>query len=254
MFVITGGGTGIGAALARHLAGLGEPVLVTGRRLEPLKALASESKWIDYFVADVSKDDGRRSLAAHLAGQSRIKALVHNAGIIEPIAPIESIQLAQWQQIMATNVEAPLFLSQLLLQQLRGGRVLNIGSGAAHFPVQGWTAYCVSKAALHMLTQSWQLECRDPLFASVMPGIIDTDMQAVIRQAESMAADKKQFFLDLYAQGRLVSPETVAAFLAWLLLAVEGAEYEAKEWDIYDSSHHEAWVQAPNHVPDWNQA
>lgn len=249
MFVVTGGGRGIGHALAIALAARGQSVLIVGRHKETLASTAACSSLISYFCADISSSAGRQQLAAYLQPVSAISGLVHNAGIIEPILPIAQIDDSSWHQCMATNLDAPLFLTQLLIDKLTNGRVLNISSGAAHFPVQGWAAYCVSKAALSMLTQCWQIESPHVSFASVMPGIIDTQMQAVIRNADHMNADKIDFFQQLKNSDRLISPATVAAFLCWLLLDINTEHYISKEWDIYDTNHHHAWLIPPLNVP-----
>lgn len=250
MFVVTGGGRGIGKALAQALALRGKNVLIIGRQEASLIDVANSSELIDYLVADVSTPKGRECICNFLKDTPSIQALIHNAGIIEPIISIEKIEEAAWQKVMNTNVDAPLFLSQRLLKQLSQGRVLHIGSGVAYFPVVGMSAYCVSKAALSMLTRSWQLECQAPAFASVMPGIIDTDMQMVIRAAEYMAPEKQSFFRQLKQNNQLLSPETVGLFLCWLLLDIESTQYVSKEWDIYDTTHHVHWLPKTHVVPD----
>jgi len=100
-----------------------------------------------------------------------------------------------------------------------------------------------------MLTRCWQLECSDMAFASVMPGIIDTDMQAVIRQASHMDQAKIDFFIRLKRNNQLLSPATVAIFLCWLLLDIDKTQYVSQEWDIYDQTHHQAWLVPPHIVP-----
>ncbi len=250
MFVVTGGGRGIGSALAVALANRGKSVLIVGRHEGALVKTAASSPLINYMCADVSSPEGRQQLTVHLQDVPVIEGLIHNAGIIEPIAPIASIDEPSWHQCMATHVDAPLFLTQRLLDKLTHGRVLNISSGAAHFPVVGWAAYCVSKAALSMLTRCWQTESNPIAFASVMPGIIDTQMQASIRAASHMDADKLEFFKQLKQDNRLLTPATVAAFLCWLLLDIDAANYVSQEWDIYDTSHHSAWLIPPNTVPE----
>ena len=250
MFVVTGGGSGIGRALAVALAARGKSVLIVGRHEGGLVETTLFSPLIDYFCADLSVPEGRQALKTRLQDVPSIHGLIHNAGIIEPIVPASDIDDASWHQCMATNVDAPLFLTQLLLAKLVNGRVLNISSGAAHFPVVGWTAYCVSKAALSMLTRCWQLESTQTAFASVMPGIIDTDMQAQIRASTDMNPEKTAFFKRLKDENRLLTPETVAVFLCWLLLDIDTPEYVSKEWDIYDTRHHSAWLIPPNSVPE----
>lgn len=251
MFLITGGGSGIGRALAHALAARNRKVMIIGRREQVLIETATFSPLISYLCADVSTREGRGQIVTHLHKVSSIDGLIHNAGIIEPITSVATIDESSWQQIMATNLNAPLFLNQLLLDKLQQGRVLHMGSGAAYFPVTGWAGYCVSKAALAMLTRCWQLENQGIAFANVMPGIIDTDMQELIRNAEFMDNEKRNFFKMLKQENRLLSTATVARFLSWLLLDLDKEFYVSKEWDIYDKSHHQFWLVAPHQVPDW---
>jgi benzil reductase ((S)-benzoin forming) len=251
VFVVTGGGRGIGRALALALAARGQSVCIVGRCESDLIHTAALSALIDYVCADVSLPEGRQRVKTHVCHRPVIQGLIHNAGVIEPMLPIGEIDEPAWQQCMATNVNAPLFLTQLLMDQLTQGRVLNISSGAAHFPVAGWAPYCVSKAALSMLTQCWQLESTNTAFASVMPGIIDTEMQTKIRKAHHMHPDKRDFFKRLKQDDRLLTPETVAAFLCWLLLDMDAIQFGSKEWDIYDTNHHRAWLVPPHDVPAW---
>ncbi|WP_298627161.1 SDR family NAD(P)-dependent oxidoreductase [uncultured Legionella sp.] len=252
MFIITGGGSGIGKALALALANRGKSVLIIGRREQVLQETAATSSLIKYFCADVSTSEGRNLVRVYLDNIPQINALVNNAGTLNPIGAIKDIQLDDWQHTFSTNLEAPLFLTQLLYDKLHHGRVLNIGSGAAHFAIKGWAPYCTSKAALAMLTQCWQLDSGSLSFASVMPGIIDTEMQSIARSGLGMDAEQVDFYKRLKQHNRLISPETVAEFLSWLLLDVEQAVYVSKEWDIYDTSHHSSWLNPPHQVLHWD--
>lgn len=249
MYVVTGGGTGIGRALALALAQRGQHVLIAGRRKAPLIETAEHSSFIDYVVADVTRDEGQEAMAHRLASHCVIQGLVHNAGVIEPIMPLASVAPSAWHACLASHLNAPVFLTQRLQSRLKKGRVLHIGSGASSFPVVGWGAYCVAKAALAMLTRCWQAESSDIAFASVKPGIIDTPMQARIRESEHMDPDKQHFFKQLQAQHALLTTTTVASFLTWLLLDVPIEQYRSQEWDIYDTTHHEAWLLPPATVP-----
>jgi NAD(P)-dependent dehydrogenase (short-subunit alcohol dehydrogenase family) len=251
VYLITGGGSGIGRALARALVRRDKQVLVIGRREDALAETAAFSSQISILSADVSTTLGRNKIVAQLEQIEALEGLIHNAGVIEPILPIQSLDETAWLRVMSTNLNAPLFLTQSLRNKLNQGRVLHIGSGAAYFPVAGWSAYCVSKAGLSMLTRCWQLENPDFAIASVMPGIIDTEMQDFIRKAECMEKEKRDFFVRLHNEKKLLSVETVAEFLTWLLLDLESAQYASKEWDIYDKSHHQFWLKAPQEVPDW---
>lgn len=250
MYVITGGGSGIGQALAWVLAKQDRPVLIVGRHENTLQETAKGYDTIRYVCADVSKDMDRRRLATYLKSQSEIQGLVHNAGTIEPIVPMRSLTLKAWRQCMQTNLEAPLFLTQALWPNFSPStRILHIGSGAAYHAISGWAAYCTSKAGLAMMTRCWLNEYPHLAIASVMPGIIDTPMQAVIRESTQMNAEKHEFFCRLKTAYRLLSPATVASFLAWLMLDVPQETFVAHEWDIYDNQHHRYWLRPPHIVP-----
>lgn len=248
-FLITGGSSGIGAALAEGLSALDMDVTIIGRRENLLSELANRCPNIDYVCADVSTENGRQAICKHLKN-TQLSGVVHNAGIIEPMVPLSLMPFSAWQQMMATNVEAPLFLTQALQHNIKNGRVLNIGSGAAYFPIASWGGYCTSKAALSMVTRCWQMEEPDFAITSVMPGIIDSYMQDRIREATEMQAEKRDFFIRLKHENKLLTPQTVASFLCWLLLECEQDDYSSKEWDIYDSSHHAKWLKERHLVPN----
>lgn len=242
MFVITGGGTGIGRALALNLASKGCSVLIAGRRQAMLDEVVAENPLkISAISVDLSNPSGRDDLLAHIGNKS-LTALVHNAGILEPLRPLREISLPEWQFAQQVNVEAPLFLSQALLVNLKGGRVLHLSSAMAHMAAAGWGCYCVTKSALYMLYQMFNKEQSDIAFGSVMPGITDTNMQSLIREAEGLPDKDSAFFNRLYDESMLLSPETVAAFLSYLLLETSPDVFREKEWDIYDSKHHPHWL------------
>ncbi|MGC1183061.1 SDR family NAD(P)-dependent oxidoreductase [Legionella sp.] len=252
MFIITGGGSGIGRSLALSLANRGKEVLIIGRREQMLQETAAAVPNIRYLCADVATPEGLNNIKHHLNSVSQLHALINNAGTLHPLAELKDINPTEWQNALNTNVNAALFLPQMLYDKLIHGRVLNIGSGAAYFAIKGWGAYCVSKAALAMLSKCWQLESKSIAFASVMPGIIDTNMQILARSSSNPDHDKSNFYQRLNDHGRLLSPETVALFLTWLLLDVNNDQYISKEWDIYDTRHHAAWLKPPHQVLHWD--
>lgn len=251
MFIITGGGSGLGKALALALAEQKKSVLIVGRRLNVLEETASRSPLINYLSADIATEKGIDTLIERLSTVEHISALINNAGTLQPIAPLQEMPRESWNTLLNTNLNAALWLPQKLYKQLHNGRVLNIGSAAAYFPIKGWAAYCVSKAALSMLTQCWQLEVHDIAFSSVMPGIVDTEMQTIAREGIHMDNEQTNFYRNLKHSNRLLSCDTVAQFLTWLLLTVDKKIYQSKEWDIYDTSHHSAWLKPPHQVVHW---
>lgn len=252
MIIITGGGSGIGRALARCLSEAGEQVLIVGRRQQALAETATGCARMDTLCADLSTKEGRARLVEYAQDIPHIKGLVHNAGTISPMDELAKVRLEEWQALMALNVEAPLFLTQALLEKLADARVLHIGSGAAYFPVHAWGAYCSSKAALSMITRTWQEEQPQLAIASVMPGITDTDMMGKICQSTTMDSEKRQFFEDLKQSDRLLKTDCVARFLEWLLLEISPEEFRSKEWDIYDTTDQARWLRPPFQVPHWD--
>lgn len=235
MAVVTGGGTGIGRALCGVLAERGLAVLAVGRRAEPLQVLAHAfPERIEPVVADVATPAGRETIAGAVGASRQLRFLVHNAGTIAPIGLLEDLTPDALRAHFATNLEGPVFLSQRLLPQLSGGRILHLSSGAAHHAYAGWGPYCMGKAALHMLYQVWREELRDRdiRVGSARPGVVDTPMQALIRTTPAKAFPSVGRFLRLHQENQLRSPADAAYFLAWLLLAVDDWRFEAAEWDI----------------------
>jgi benzil reductase ((S)-benzoin forming) len=264
--VVTGGGTGIGAAVVAELAASGARVFAVGRRLAPLQAVAAAApdKLVTPVTADVTLPEGRAAVVAAVRDAGvPCRFLVHNAAQLGPMKPLMELTEAEWGATAAVNVEAPLFLTQALLPLLERGRarILHVSSGAAHGAVAHWGAYCTTKAALHMLYQVLKLELEGVcVVGSARPGVVDTDMHAVLRQSAPFPAQQR--FLDMKARreellqeegelggggphpppaAALDSPRNVGAFLRWLLLDTADAEFSAAEWDIRDPHHHPRW-------------
>jgi NAD(P)-dependent dehydrogenase (short-subunit alcohol dehydrogenase family) len=278
--VVTGGGTGIGAALARALVASGLRVVVAGRRMEPLREVAAGAKdgAIIPVQADVSTAEGVEAItAAVVTAGAPLQFLVQNAAVIGAIKPLTAVSRADWKQAYEINVEGPLFLAQALLPHMAsGGRILHIGSGAAHSPIEGWGAYCTTKAAFHMLYRMLdaELKARGVRVGSARPGVVDTPMQGVIRSADAAAFPSLSYFQGLKEKsdaaaaaatpaaagaasdasaasapapppsGALDRPENVAAFLFWLLRGSGDEEFAAEEWDIRNAAHHSRWGAA----------
>lgn len=236
--VVTGGGTGIGRALVQRLAAEDLAVIAIGRRRAPLEALAqAQPDRIEPTAADVATPEGRERVVEAVSGR-RVRYLLHNAGVLEPIRPLEAVGLEEWRYAQAVNVEGPLFLTQRLLPCLTGGRILHVSSGAAHRPIAGWGAYCASKAALYMIYQVLDLELhsREIAVGSVRPGVVDTPMQAFIREQDRERFPDVEHFRELKRTGDLVSPEGVADFIWQVLTRTTADEFAAQEWDVQEHS------------------
>ena len=247
--VITGGGTGIGAAIAKRLAQNGKHVLIVGRRLELLQQVANTTTLIQTVAADISTKNGREKVLQSLLSSSSswvVQSLIHNAGVLEPVKPLLQMTEEEWNHHMNINLNAPLFLTQTLLPQMSGGsRILHISSGAAHNPYQGWGAYCVSKAGLHMMYQLLSLELSSSQnnihVGSVRPGVVDTPMQDTVRLQDPSIFPNLSKFQQLKESGSLLHPDKVATFIDWLLHHTTPQQFSKQEWDIRDTSHHSQW-------------
>merc|ERR1719410_3328878 len=134
-------------------------------------------------ITDLSNAQGREAVLNEVnksleAGGS-LTHLVHNAATMGEVGPLRTITLEGLRQTMAINVEGPLFLTQALADALGqgpdGGRVLNVGSGAAHVPLACWLPYCTSKAAQLHQSRCMDLELAPQVrVACTNPGIVDT--------------------------------------------------------------------------------
>lgn len=164
--LVTGASAGIGRAIALHLARASPNVrvLAVARResaLQDTKNLLSNAQinQMEIVAHDAACESGRahiiKSVEHSVSQHGPLDCVVHNAGILGDIGPLADITEDSWRETFAINVEAPLFLTQGLVPSMLGpgARILNVGSGAAHRPIGGWTGYCASKAALHMLYQ-----------------------------------------------------------------------------------------------------
>ena len=168
--VVTGGGTGIGRAVALALAGEGYSVVVAGRRREPLDATAAEGSKLGARVLGVPTDVGDpQSVKALFAKTTemfgRLDLLFNNAGSGAPPLPLEDLTYEQWSAVVATNLTGAFLCTQEAIkvmksQQPRGGRIVNNGSISAHAPRPNSAPYTATKHAITGLTKSTSLDCR----------------------------------------------------------------------------------------------
>jgi len=181
--LVTGATRGIGAALVRVLVAQGARVFA-GVLGDP-EALPGDAT---VFQLDVTRQaDVDAAIARVRADAGRLDVLVNNAGIISPIGPLASLASDSLAPAFAVNVIGVhrMVVAALPLLRASRGTIVNAGTGAATTPMEGWTAYCTSKAGVHMLTRLMALELGPEGVQSFFIGIppTDTAMQAEIRAA-----------------------------------------------------------------------
>jgi len=189
--LVMGASRGIGAAIARELAAEGASVLLVARSREPLEKLALEicqaGGTAHVLVRDLSEPSAAEDAVAEAMGRfSRVDHLINNAAVIEPVTRLGEADPEAWAKAIRINLGG-VFLNcraVLPLFQKKGGVIVTLSSGAAHRPVEGWSAYCASKAGSLMLTRSMALEV-DPAVRiyALQPGAVDTEMLADVRMA-----------------------------------------------------------------------
>ncbi len=225
--IVTGASRGLGAATARILAEMGARLVLNARSEGPLLTLVDEIRAAGGGAVAVRGDVSdpavcRAVVQAALDRFGRLDALINNAGIIEPIAPVAEASGDAWARNLAINVIGPVLMTAAALPHLRArsGRVISVSSGAALDPVSGWGAYCAAKAALNQYNAVLALEEPQITAITFRPGVVDTAMQAAIRRdgAGKMAGDEHARFVGYFERGELPPPERPGRALALLAL------------------------------------
>ncbi|MDT8307102.1 MAG: SDR family NAD(P)-dependent oxidoreductase [Anaerolineae bacterium] len=239
--IVTGASRGLGAATARILLEMGAAVVLNARSAGDLNDLAAKADPGGGRSLVVAGDVSDEADCAALVGQTmarfdRLDALVNNAGVLQPVAPLGEEAVNAWRQNLAVNLLGPYYLMYYALPHLKasGGRVVNVSSGAAVNPVPGWSAYSTAKAAINMLTRALAEEAPEVTALAFRPGVVDTAMQAAIREEgnEGMPAERHERFVRLHEQGELLPPEQPGRSLALLALYAPLAwSGEFVQWD-----------------------
>jgi NAD(P)-dependent dehydrogenase (short-subunit alcohol dehydrogenase family) len=164
--VVTGGGSGIGAAAARELVADGWTVVIAGRRPEALDEVAAGADRIDPVPADVTNEaEVRRLFETVVARHQRVDLLFNNAGTSAPAVELDELSMEAWNHVVAVNLTGAFLCTReafrvMRSQEPRGGRIINNGSISAHTPRPRSIAYTATKHAITGLTKSTALDGR----------------------------------------------------------------------------------------------
>ena len=189
--IVTGASRGIGEAAARALAEAGMHVMLAARSETDIRRIADEitsnGGSARAMACDVADHASVVALAdATIAAFGGVDLIVNNAGLINPIARLADSDFEDWSRIIDVNVKGVYHGVRSVLPAMLekgSGTIINISSGAAYGPMEGWSHYCTSKAAVLMITRAVDKEYRDHGIRSVglSPGTVATQMQIDIK-------------------------------------------------------------------------
>jgi NAD(P)-dependent dehydrogenase (short-subunit alcohol dehydrogenase family) len=225
--IVTGASRGLGESVALWLGKAGCKVALMARSKAALERVAEHVKRMGgtpiFFSADVADSTACRNVVEEtIKVFGRLDALVNNAALLQPLAPVARVDSKSWRYNIEVNLLGPFYMSQAAILQLRKqkGRIVNVSSGAANSPIESASAYCITKSGLNYLTRLLAAEEPDLTCVAVRPGVVDTQMQALIRKEgpNTMPPEQLAYFLNLKAEGRLESPYVPARSIAWLAL------------------------------------
>ncbi|MER5768345.1 SDR family oxidoreductase [Streptomyces sp. NPDC001985] len=201
--LITGAGSGIGAAVARRLHGRGDDLILLARDAGRAKELAAAHPGARTLVADLADPDRISWAFSHQPMPDRLDSLLNIAGVVD-LGPVGDLRPKTWHQQLNTNLIAPAELTRLMLPQLRAarGHVVFVNSGAGLAAHAQWSAYAASKHGLKALADSLREEehGNGVRVTSVFPGRTASPMQAKVHSQEGRE----------YEVSRWIDPESVA--------------------------------------------
>ena len=223
--VVTGGASGIGEAIAQHLAAAGMRVTLMGRNPERLLATAKRLKAASQQVDITNADDVQRGFTAAVAANGPVNILVNNAGAAESCT-FSKMDNELWDRMLAVNLTGTYLCTKAVIDDMSKagfGRVINIASTASQKGYAYVSAYCAAKHGVLGLTRALALEMarKGVTVNAICPGFTDTDMvsRSIDTIIESTGMSREAALAELVKnnpQGRLIQPGEIAQAVLWL--------------------------------------
>ena len=225
--LVTGGGTGLGAAIARSVHSADAAVVLVGRRSEPLRQVCEElgarARW---YECDVADPESVVRLAA-LLGDCDISILINNAGVAGPVAPLVEIAVDDWDEVFDINVRGVYLMCKAFLPAMmrRGsGDVINLASVSGKRPLARRTPYCASKMAVLGLTSTLAFEVGpsgvnvNALSPGPVEGVrMDRNFRLEAERTGTGYDAAREAFVSRSALGRMVTEQEVGAAVVAML-------------------------------------
>ncbi|EJD01105.1 short-chain dehydrogenase [Fomitiporia mediterranea MF3/22] len=228
--LVTGASKGIGLAATRHLLETFNAIVVAvsrSRSPELLELLKKYPSALLSIEADITNEAATRdAIALAIKTYRNLDGLILNAGVVEPMGLIRDPEITteSWRRHFDVNFFSLLYTVQAALPALRSsdlrGRIIFISSGAATGGTPAWGVYNASKAAMNSFCRTLANEEPDIVSIALRPGMVDTAMQAQLRNigASKLRDEDAQKFIRAHAEGQLVKPEDVGHVIAALSL------------------------------------
>ena len=230
--IVTGGGRGIGRAIARRFAAEGAAVLVAARTETEIRAVAEEITRSGRHAAYVTADVARETECAHIVAATRerfgrVDILVNNAGDYGPVKPIEEVATDEWDRVIVVHLRAAFLLTRAVLPEMYGrgsGVILNISSLSAKSAFPWGAPYAAAKAGILGLTRTTAAEGarRGVRVNAICPGPVtetkmSKDLGAILAKRLGISEkDQLEGFLQSILQGRGQTADEIAAAAAFL--------------------------------------